>query len=341
MKNLQGMLCFLEVASSGTLTAAAERLQITPAAVSKALAKLEQQLGVRLLNRSTRRLSLTAEGSLFLAKSKAALRSLDEAVAEVSQSAHTPAGRVRISVGMAFGRRRVLPLLPSLSQRYPQLSIDLDLDNRMVDLVASGIDIAIRGGVIDDSSLVARRVCSLPVALFASPAYLRHAGVPLTAEALSQHRCACLRLPDQRLSSWHFKAAGGQRTEFIPQAQLTSSDPENIVDLALLDAGIVQTGLHHALPHLRAGKLKLLLPGIHDPGSRQIVLHYSHRQYLAPRVRVVVDALLENFEQTRDLHLSVEDVVMQNPDVVAMPVQKLSPMRTARRQPKVDGRTDP
>src|SRR5687767_4913992 len=185
MKQLQGLLAFVEAATTGSLTAAAERLEVTPAAVSKSLARLEAQLGVRLLNRSTRRLSLTAEGAGFLAKARLALRALDDAVDEVSQAARVPAGRVRISVGIAFGRRWVLPLLPVLTRQHPALSIELDLDNRPVDLVAEGFDIGIRGAVLEDSSLVARRVCRLPVVLVASPAYLKQAGVPVSVDELS------------------------------------------------------------------------------------------------------------------------------------------------------------
>src|SRR5215207_9027845 len=159
------MLAFVEAATSGSLTAAAERLEVTPAAVSKSLARLEAQLGVRLLNRSTRRLALTAEGTRFLGKARAALRALDEAVADVTQSALAPAGRVRLSVGMASGRRWVLPALPALAARYPQLRVDVDLDNRPIDLVAEGFDIGIRGGLIESSSLVARRICPLPLVL--------------------------------------------------------------------------------------------------------------------------------------------------------------------------------
>src|SRR5512139_3443097 len=173
MKNLQGLLAFVETATTGTLTAAAERLDITPAAVSKSLAKLEQQLGVRLLQRSTRRLSLTHEGTRFLAEARAALRLLDQAVDGVSQSAREAAGRVRVSVGIAFGRRWVLPALPGIVAPHPQLAVDVDLDNRSVDLVAEGYDIGIRGAVVEDSSLIARRVCALPVVLLASTAYLR------------------------------------------------------------------------------------------------------------------------------------------------------------------------
>jgi len=318
MKNLQGLLAFVETATSGSLTAAADRLGITPAAVSKSLARLEGRLGVRLINRSTRKLSLTAEGHGFLDSARAALRLLDEAVANVSQTAHTPAGRVRISVGIAFGRRFVLPALPALTALHPQLGIDVDLDNRPVDLVAGGYDIGIRGGFVEDSSLIARRVCALPVALLASPDYLKRAGAPASPEALAGHRCATTRLAGGAQPPWQFIKPGGRRFEFTPQPHVTTSDPESLVDLALADAGIVQAGLHHALPFLRSGRLKLVMPGLHDPGTREIVLHYPHRQYLAPRVRVVVDALLMHLSAAADLHLSVADVVRLLPGAAAL-----------------------
>ena len=193
MKNLPGLLAFVETAASGSLTAAADRLDLTPAAVSKSLGRLEEQLGVRLFNRSTRRLAITPEGQRFLVDARAALRLLDQAVAGVAQFAREPAGRVRISVGTAFGRRWVLPALPAITDRYPQLAIDVDLDNRPVDLVAEGYDIGIRGGLIKDSSLIARRICALPLVLVASPAYLERAGVPTSPEALRAHRGAAVR----------------------------------------------------------------------------------------------------------------------------------------------------
>jgi len=316
MKNLQGLLAFVEAATAGSLAGAAERLDVTPAAVSKNLARLEAQLGVRLLQRSTRRLATTAEGALFLDKARAVLRGLDEAVAEVSQAARAPAGRVRISVGMAFGRRWVLPALPALAAAHPALSIEVDLDNRPVDLVAGGFDIGIRGGLVEDSSLVARRVCALPVGLFATPAYLRRAGVPTRVEDLAAHRCAAVRFASGALSVWRF-GSGRPAREITPAAQVLCSDPESVIDLALADVGIVQAGLHHALPYLRSGRLKLLLPGVHDPGTREVVLHYPHRQYLAPRVRVVVDALLAHFAASADLQVGVADVVAAMPQCVA------------------------
>lgn len=307
MKQLQGLLAFVEAATTGSLTAAADRLEVTPAAVSKSLARLEEQLGVRLLHRSTRRLSLTEEGRGFLASARLALRALDDAVADVSQAARTPAGRVRISVGVAFGRRWVLPALPALVQKHPALAIDVDLDNRPVDLVAEGFDIGIRGGVIEDSSLVARRICRLPLVLVASPSYLKQAGVPRRVEDLASHRCAAVRHSGNVTTPWRFVRAG-KRVEIVPEAAISVSDPEALIDLALAHAGIVQTGLHHALPYLRSGRLKIVLHGQHDPGDREFVLHYPHRQFLAPRVRVVVDALMAHFAAASDLHATAADV---------------------------------
>lgn len=325
MKQLQGLLAFVETANAGSLVAAAERLELTPAAVSKSLAKLEAQLGVRLLQRSTRRLALTAEGERFLDKARLALRMLDEAVADVTQSAAEATGRVRISVGHAMGRQWVLPLLPAISRAHPGLTIELDLDNRPIDLVAEGYDIGIRGGFIEDSSLVARRICGLPLALLASPAYLRRAGVPRSVEDLRGHECVAVRFAGSVPSPWRFRSASGgrgaKRIEVQPQPRLSVSDPEAVLDLALAGGGIVQAGLHHALPFLRSGRLKLLLVDQHDPGEREVVLHYPHRRYLAPRVRVVVDALLEKLGPPSDLHLTVRDLLAEVPGAAAAPAE--------------------
>jgi DNA-binding transcriptional LysR family regulator len=324
MKQLQGLLAFVEIAAAGSLAAAARRLEVTPAAVSKNLLRLEAQLGVRLVQRSTRRLRLTDEGERFLANAREALRLLDGAVAEVSQSSVEPAGRVRLSVGVSFGRRWVLPALPALALRHPQLQVEVDLDNRPVDLLAEGYDIGVRGGLIDDSSLVARRVCALPVALLASPGHLRRHGVPQTLDELAQHRCVVVKFQSGVTSLWRFFRSGSgrgarqRRVEFHPQAQLSVSDAEAVLDLALADAGIVQAGLHHAMPYLRSGRLKLVMPELHDPGEREIVLHYPHRQYLAPRVRVVVEALLAHLAQASDLHMTPQRVRDELPQAVAV-----------------------
>lgn len=306
MRNLQGLLSFVESARAGGLSAAARKLDLTPAAVSKNVLRLEEDLGVRLFNRSTRHLRLTTEGEAFFLRAESVLRALDEAVAEVSHAAGSPAGRVRISVGASFGRRWVMPALPALLAAHPRLQIEVDLENRPVDLVAEGFDIAIRGGFIRDSSLIARRICALPVVLVASPEYLARHGVPRDPEALSGHECVVMRFASGPPASWQFRV-GGEAVEYLPPARLQVNEPEAAVDLALAGVGIIQAGLHHVAPYLRAGRLKVLLADQHQPGTREIVLHYPHREYLAPRVRTTVDHLLEHFAAAENLHLSVVD----------------------------------
>ncbi|MED5620169.1 LysR family transcriptional regulator [Ideonella sp. BN130291] len=308
MKNLQGLVSFVESAAGGSFTAAAARLELTPAAVSKNVIKLEQQLQVRLFNRSTRRLKLTGEGEAFLAKAIEALRLLDDAVNEVTHAGSEAAGRVRISAGISFGRRHVMPLLPVLAQQHPRLQLELSLDNRAVDLVAEGFDIGVRGGFVRDSSLVARRVAQLQVVLAASPGYLRRHGVPRTPAELASHRLLGVRFSSGQVAVWRFRKGTGRITEWEPGAQVSVSDPDSLVDLALAGHGVAQIGLHHVAPYLRSGRLKVLLHGPHDPGEREIVLHYPHRQFLSTRVRVVVDGLLEHFKAAQDLHLDVKSL---------------------------------
>ena len=302
MKQLQGLLALIEVSASGSLAGAARRLGLTPAAVSKSLARLEEQLGVRLVQRSTRTSRVTDEGARFIEKASAALRLLDDAVAEVSQAADMPAGTVRISTGVAFGRMCMLPALPALAERFPELRIEVELDNTPVDMVASGIDIAIRGGSVPDADYVARRVCRLPLVLVASPAYLARAGVPRTHADLEQHRCIQLRFADGSVAPWLFRA-NGRRIGVSPHAALVANDSEAVVELALAGGGVTQCALYQALPDLQAGRLKMVLANTHEAGAREFVLVYPHRQFLALRVRVVADALLAHFRATAALHL--------------------------------------
>ena len=307
MKQLQGLLALIEVSASGSLAGAARRLGVTPAAVSKSLARLEEQLGVRLVQRSTRTSRVTDEGARFIDKARAALRLLDDAVAEVSQSAEVPVGVVRISTGVAFGRMWMVPALPALAERFPQLTLEVELDNTPVDMVANGIDIAIRGGSVPDANYVARRVCKLPLVLVASPAYLARAGVPLAHGDLENHRCIQLRFADGGAAPWLFRV-GGRRVAVTPRAALVANDSEAVVELALAGGGITQCGLYQALPDLQAGRLKLVLADTHEAGLREFVLVYPHRQFLAPRVRVVAEALLAHFRDTPALHVQPSEL---------------------------------
>jgi len=305
--NMAGLIAFVEAARLGSLSAAARKLELTPAAVSRNVLKLEAELGVRLFNRSTRRLRLTAEGELFLAHAERALQGLDAAVAEVSAAGQVPLGKVRISVGASFGRHWIVPALPALIERHPGLQVEIDLENRPIDLVAEGFDIGIRGGFLRDSSLIARRICGLPVVLVASPGYLAGRDVPRTFAALAEHAAIIVRFPSGTMSLWQFQQ-GETVLDYLPEARIMVSDPEAAVDLAVAGAGIAQAGIHHVAAHLRAGRLKVLLADQHLPGERQIVLHYPHRQYLAPRVRATVEHLLTHCAAAPDLQLTPADL---------------------------------
>jgi len=304
MRNLQGLVSFVETALGGSFTAAAARLDITPAAVGKNVMRLEKELGVRLFNRSTRRLSLTSEGEAFLLEAGDALRRLDEAVEKTSQAALEPTGRVRISSGIAFGRRFILPLLPGLTRRYPQLQVELDLESRQIDPIAEGYDICVRGGKLQDSSLVARRICRLYSVLVASPAYLRKRGIPRSPADLASHSVIGIRFASGDIAPWRFrKDAGKGFADWTPKAKIWSSDPESLLDLAVFGEGICQAGLLHVAPLLRAGKLRLVLHSQYDHGNRDMMLCYPSRKLLSKRVRVAVDELFQGMEQEPDLHL--------------------------------------
>jgi DNA-binding transcriptional LysR family regulator len=303
-QRVRAILSFVQSAHGGSFAAAARGLGISPAAVSKNVANLERALGVRLMNRTTRSLKLTAEGSTFLKQAQIALEALDAAVDSVAAQRAAPSGRVRISTSAAFGRDQVMPALPGLLERYPDLCVEVDSDDRVIDLVQEGYDLAVRGGRIADSSLVSRSICHLNMALVASPDYLGQHGVPRTWQALRHHRLIARRFLGGRVSPWAFRKDDGSLEEFDPSVSvITVSAPEAVAQAALSGLGIAQAGVHHVWKHLLAGDLKVLLADRHHPGTYEMVLEYPHRALLAPRVRVIVDHLLETFARDESLHV--------------------------------------
>jgi DNA-binding transcriptional LysR family regulator len=306
-QRVRAMLSFVQAADRGSFAAAARNLGISAAAVGKNVASLEAALGVRLMNRTTRSLQLTGEGLAFVERARTAIDALDAAIDAVAAQRAEPAGRVRISTSNAFGHRYVMPLLPGLQARYPALAVELDFDDRRVDLVQDGYDLALRGGVIEDSSLVSRHICQLVTVLVASPAYLHAHGKPKRLDELAAHRLISVRFLNGRVSPWSFTRSDGSIQEFLPAAPaLTVSAPEASVEAALLGMGIAQVGVHHAWQELQAGRLKVLLPQHHHAGTRSLALQYPHRALVAPRVRVTVDFLLEALTRNEALQVKPE-----------------------------------
>ncbi len=307
-QRVRAILSFVQAADAGSFAAAGRVLGITSAAVSKNVAGLEKALGVRLMNRTTRTLNLTEEGRAFLRQARVALDALDAAIDTIAAQRVVPSGRVRISTSWAFGREQLMPALPGLLSRYPALSVEVDFDDRIVDLVRDGYDLAIRGGSIPDSALVSRPIFRLNLVLVASPDYLACHGVPQTPQALRSHRLIARRFLGGAVAPWGFSAENGSLTTFDPAdaAVLTLSAPESVVQAACSGVGIARVGVHLAWEHLLSGALKVVLHRYHQPGNYEMVMQYPHRALMAPRVQATLDYLLEAFAQDKNLHVPLE-----------------------------------
>jgi DNA-binding transcriptional LysR family regulator len=299
MKQLQttlpGLVSAVQAADSGSFSAAAKVLDLTPAAVSKNVAALEALLKVRLFYRTTRQLSMTEEGKAFIAQTREGLGALEAASLAATQGLK-PQGLVRLNCAVGFGRRYVLPLLPAFYAQYPLVQVELSLNDQTVDLVKDGFDVGIRGGSQPPEGMVARKICKLESVLVATPRYLKARGAPKHYRELLEHDLLRVKFLSGRMSPWLFKDKG-KVVAFEGPAKLLISDPEVILDAALLHMGIARMGHHHAFEALQRGDLVEVLARQHDSGDASMAMFYPHRAGLAPRVRVLVDFLMAQFAQ--------------------------------------------
>lgn len=308
-QRVRAILSFVEAAKAGSFAAAGRQLGVSAAAISKNVAGLELALGLRLMNRTTRTLSLTDEGQIFLGQARVALEALELAGEVLAQQRMEIGGHVRISTSSAFGQEHLLPVLPTLQARYPALSLEVDFDDRLVDLVKEGYDIVLRGGHIADSALISRPICKLNLVLVASPNYLRKHGIPQGLGDLDKHSLIVRRFLGGRVSPWNFRdLSGGIRSLDLGHAALMLSAPEASLQAAVAGMGIAQVGVHQAWRYLLSGQLKALMVGVHDHGNYEMVLQYPHRSLIALRVKSCVDFLLEAFGQDDALHVPLSEL---------------------------------
>jgi DNA-binding transcriptional LysR family regulator len=284
---------FCLAAELGSFTTAATAASVTPAAVSRAVARLEKRLGVRLFVRTTRQIRLTDPGKRYFEQCQAALRQLTDAEREVTGQQVTPAGVLRISMPTPYGHYRVLPLLAEFRSRYPQVTVETHLSNRNIDFADEGFDLAIRGRAPEDSGLIARKLEDAELVVVASPAYLRKAGKLNTPEDLSNHHCILFELPSSgRTVPWQFMQ-DGEGVEITPAGGSgVSGDVLSGVTLARHDGGIFQTYRFVVEQDLADGTLKELLKP-YGGTSRPFILLYPHGRHLSSRVRSFVDFLME------------------------------------------------
>lgn len=294
------MRSFVAVMDAGSFVGAAERLGQSKAAVSRQLSELEARLGVRLLHRTTRRLSLTPEGEAFLARSRELLAQLDEAEAEISAGSAQARGRLRINVPVSFGLLHLAPLWARFLQQHPQVELDLNLADRSVDLIEEGFDLAIRIAHLPSSSLVSRPLARTRMVLCASPGYLRGAGMPNAPAALAAHRVIAYSYWSAR-DEWRFTGPkGGTEGEIAVRTrpQLRCNNGDTCLALALADQGLILQPSFIVAEALRAGDLVEVLPE-YSAGELGIYALYASRRHLSHKLRVMIDFLVEAFRAPR------------------------------------------
>ena len=287
MESLSGLTAFVRAAELRSFAAAAERLGLSPSAVGKSVARLEDSLGVRLLNRSTRRISLTDEGALFFDRGKRIVDDIEEAEAELSRWKESPRGRLRVSLP-SIGYRMLLPILPEFTARYPDIELDLDFSDRMVDVIAEGMDAVIRSGDFSDSRLKMRPLGKFRFVLAASPAYLAQHGTPQHPDALGKHACLRYRFPSTgQLQDWALQESPGT----LPNT-LTFNNLEALIFASVAGLGIAYMPDFAVRQYLHDGTLVPLLEDHMHAGGRFSVLWPDNR-HLLPKLRVFVDFLAE------------------------------------------------
>jgi DNA-binding transcriptional LysR family regulator len=283
---------FVRVMDRGNFSLAASDLGITPSAVSKLVSRLEDRLGARLLERSTRRLALTPEGEAFLARARRIVADIEEAEAEVARVRGAPRGKLRINSGTAFGLHQLAPSLADFLSRYPEIDIDLSITDRLVDLIEEQSDIAVRSGHIPEGPFVQRKIANLQRVICSAPSYLAARGTPRTASELKEHDCIVVAGPG--LSRWPFKTrAGIDVVEVRPR--VTTDDAEAAVRLAIEGAGIVRLSDVIVGDPLRSGKLTALLTDVHHVEPFPLAAIYPAGRNRLPRVAVFLEFLHERF----------------------------------------------
>ncbi|MCF7201315.1 LysR substrate-binding domain-containing protein [Pseudomonas oligotrophica] len=282
----------------GSLAATARELNLTPPAVSKRLAQLEQRLGVRLLNRTTRSISLTSEGEVYLRNARRILEEIEEMERQVSSSRAAPRGLLRVNAPLGFGRTHIGPAISSFVQRYPEVEVQLHLTDRPINLPDDAIDVAIRFGELPDSRLIARKIATNRRRLCAAPAYLDRCGRPQVPRDLLGHNCIVLRQNDAAFGIWRL-SRGKQSEALKVRGGLSTNDGEVALNWALDGHGILLRAEWNLASHLRSGRLEEVL-GDYQTEPADIYAVYLERLNLSAKVSCFIEHLREFFRGAAD-----------------------------------------
>ena len=301
MDNVKAMRLFLTVVQTGSLSGAGRQSGLSPASVSRQITALEDDLGVRLLNRTSRRLSLSEAGQVYLEHAERLLQDIDELRDAVSQMAVKPRGTLRIQSRISLGTQHVAPLIPTFLALYPDLKIGLWLTDNDLDLTEHGIDLAIRTGDLSDSTLIGRRLASSPRVICASPEYWSEHGKPETPEAIIDHNCLTYRFEFGTAATlWQFRTDEGQSMNIQVNGNFQTNNGEALRVAALSGLGVAMLPAWSVKDHLKTGSLERVLSEYETTVSDLdfgIYAVYLSRRNLSAKTRLFVDHLVTEFSK--------------------------------------------
>lgn len=294
MDRLDAMNLYCHIVEMGQLSLAADHMNLSKGAVSKQLAKLEAHLGGRLLNRTTRRLTPTEAGIAFYDRAKLILESVEEAECVVSGLTTEPQGTLKVNAPMSFGVHHMGKLLAKYQQKYPKVIIDISLNDRQIDLVEEGYDLALRIATLKDSSLIARKLAPCYLVLCASPAYLEQYGEPQTLNDLKHHHCIHYTYSDS-MKYWILEDKAGKKQQVAINSLLASNNGNLICDAVINGMGVASLPTFIVGDAIRKGEAKIILDAW-QPQTEAISLLYPSSKHLSAKVRAFVDIAVEHFK---------------------------------------------
>jgi DNA-binding transcriptional LysR family regulator len=299
--DLRLVATFVEVARRLSFSGAARALGLAPGSVSLNIRHLEEQLGARLLTRTTRQVRLTAEGERYFARCAPALEALAEAEGAVREERASLSGRLRVSSTTAFGRTHLLPVISGFTTTHPEVEVELSLSDRFVDLVAEGFDLAIRGGVLPVNDYVSRLILPVTMLVCASPGYADRHGLPRSPEEIDRHRLVGMRSnPSQEVFAWEFAGEGGTVQHRPIAPAFVVNDPEGVALAAAAGMGLAQVGSNIVLPKVATGHLVLALEA-YAVQARGLYAVYPSRRLVPRRLTAFVNAVVDASAQRPEL----------------------------------------
>ncbi len=289
MSVLDDMGVLVRVVEQGSFSAAGRMLRMSPALVSSRIARLEGHLGVRLFNRTTRKVTVTEAGRRYYEDCLDILRRVSDAEARISEHDAAPGGILRITSSTSFGQQFLAGIIPNFVAEYPAITMQYRMTDALVDMLGEGMDVSIRVGPLNDSSLKARLLSPCPRFIFASPEYLERHGTPKSPRDLVNHNCLLLRFPGSRQYRWRF-TENGENYDVAVEGTLDSNNGEVLKEWALAGVGLVFSAYYEVAEEVKKGRLKAVLTD-HMPQDAYIAALYPYEKYIPPRVRSFIDYL--------------------------------------------------